>query len=283
MMVKSAISALSACAAVTALTLAFGISGAGAAKRDCETSPRLKPGAKEYLLSRGICHLNNGDADRAIGDLNQFIAENPNWVAGYFNRGNAYFQKHEFDLAIADYDEALRHRPNGPQDIIWNRGNAHAEKREYRQAIADYDQAIGMKPGFADFYRIRAVVHEKLGERDAAMLDYRKALSLDPKNEAARNGLDELAKPAPVPSPAPTSVFDQPRYGKFRLDWCRYWSHECGKGAADEFCQRHGFAESASFAKDAHIGKADPTTVIGGGQVCAAQSCTGFARITCRK
>ncbi len=170
------------------------------------------------------------------------------------------------------------------EDIIWNRGNAHAEKREYRQAIADYDQAIGMKPGFADFYRIRATVYEKAGERDAAILDYRKALSLDPKNQAALNGLDELAKAAPVPSQAaPASVFDQPRYGKFRLDWCRYWSQECGKGAADEFCQRHGFAESASFAKDPHIGKADPTTVIGGGQICAAQSCTGFARINCRK
>jgi len=57
----------------------------------------------------------------------------------------------------------------------------------------------------------------------------------------------------------------------------------CGKPAADEFCRRHGFAEAASFAQAPRIGKEDPTTVIGGGQICGEASCNGFARIACRR
>jgi tetratricopeptide (TPR) repeat protein len=254
-------------------------------KRDCEASMRLKPGDTEYVLSRGICHLNNGDTDLAISDFDAFIERNPKWVAGYFNRGNANFAKGNFDLAIADYGEALRRQPADPDGIMWNRGNAYAEKRDYARAIEEYDQVIRLKPNFADFYRIRAEVYEKRGERDMAMLDYSKALALEPGNLAAKNGLRHLAVASPVPSPEslPKLTVDKPRYGDYRLDWCRYWAHACGKPAADEFCRRHGFAEAASFAQDPGIGKDDPTTVIGNGQICSQRTCNGFASTTCRR
>ena len=255
------------------------------AKRDCEATMRLKPGETEYLLSRGICHLNNGDTDLALADFDEFIESNPGWVGGYFNRANANFAKGNFDRAIADYSEALRRQPTDPDGIMWNRGNAYAEKRDYAHAIENYDQAIQLKPKFADWYRIRAEVYEKRGDRDMAMLDYTKALALEPGNQAAKNALKHLAAVSLVPSPQtlPKATIDKPRYGDYRLDWCRYWARDCGKPAADEFCRRHGFSESASFAQDLRIGKNDPTTVIGSGQICHQRTCNGFATITCRK
>jgi tetratricopeptide (TPR) repeat protein len=265
--------------------LMFGSASAfSAPKRDCEAVMRLKPHEAEYLLSRGICHLNNGDADLAIGDLDRFIQLHPNWVGGYFNRGNAYFAKGAYELAIANYSEALLHHPADSDGIIWNRGNAYSEKRDYARAIENYDQAIRMKPNIADYYRIRGEVFEKMGRRDMAMLDYRKALSIEPDHPAAKNGLRHLEGAAPVPSPGmpPKISFVNPRYGDYRLDWCRYWAHRCGKPAADEFCRRHGFAESASFAQAPGIGRGDPTAVIGSGEICNQRSCNGFASVTCR-
>ena len=79
-------------------------------KPDCEAASRLKS-AREYLLSRGTCHLNNGEADLAISDLSQFIQDNPDWVAGYFNRANAFDAKKQYDLAIEDYTKALSLSP----------------------------------------------------------------------------------------------------------------------------------------------------------------------------
>jgi tetratricopeptide (TPR) repeat protein len=252
--------------------------------RDCIESPRLPPDHREFYLSRGICLLNAGDVERAMADFNQFISLNPNWVAGYFNRGNAYFRQAEYDLAIADYTEALRHRPADPDGIFWNRGNAHAEKRDYLRAIADYDQAIALRPNFSDFYRIRAETHEKAGDRDKAIADYRRALALDPANLAAQNGLQHLTSASswpPFGSSSAAVTIDAPRYGNRRLDWCRYWARSCGRPAADEFCRRHGFAGATAFSQAPRIGATDPTSVIGTGQICDRATCTGFASITC--
>jgi hypothetical protein len=84
----------------------------------------------------------------------------------------------------------------------------------------------------------------------------------------------------PGPSAEGTEVvaIDKPRLGDFRLDWCLEWSHTCGKAAADEFCRRKGFAESASFVKAPRVG--ERTRVIGTGQVCNQASCDGFRSIT---
>jgi hypothetical protein len=76
-------------------------------------------------------------------------------------------------------------------------------------------------------------------------------------------------------------MVDNPRVGDLRLDWCREWSRNCGKAAADEFCRRQGFAEAASFARAPRIG--ERTKVIGSGQICNNPSCDGFASITCRR
>jgi tetratricopeptide (TPR) repeat protein len=269
---------------VVQIFLLLGIGAASAQEaKNCVESTRLPPSHREYHLARGICYLNAADVERAIADFNQFISLYPNWVAGYFNRGNAYFKKGQYDLAIADYSEALRRNPKDPAGIIWNRGNAHAEKRDYPGAIADYDQAIALSPKFADYYRIRASTYEKMGERDRAIADYRRALSLNPSNQAAKNGLQHLIAPSsglPFGSSQAVTV-DKPRYGNFRLDWCRYWGHSCGKPAADEFCRRHGFAGATSFAQAPRIGMQDPTSVIGTGETCDKSFCNGFANITC--
>ncbi len=269
---------------LTGLLLAGGGEALATPQVDCDISMRLKPGAREHLLARGICLLNRGFPDLAISDFETFIASHPDWVAGYFNRGNAFFAKRDYDLAIADYDRALALPSKDPEGIIWNRGNARAEKRDYAGAIADYDQAIALSPNVADLNRIRAEVYEKAGERLKAIEGYRKALSIDGENKAAQNGLRELTGAVPTPpaaEPAQAVTIAEPRYGGFRVDWCRYWRKQCGKPAADEFCRRHGFAQAAAFFRASHIGAAEPTTVLGSGQVCDREGCDGFASVTC--
>ena len=266
------------------IVLLFGFGTASARNpKDCIESPRLPSNHREFYLSRGVCLLNAGDIERAIADFNEFISRYPNWVAGYFNRGNAYFKKGRYDLAIADYTEALGRNPREPYSIIWNRGNAYAEKRDYARAIADYSQAISMKPKFAEYYRIRAETHEKMGERDKAIADYRRALSLNPANLAAGNGLAHLttATPRPPFGSSQAVTIENPRYGNFRLDWCRYWAQSCGKPAADEYCRRHGYVGATSFVRASHIGAIDRTSVIGTGQICDKSFCSGFASVTC--
>src|SRR5262249_9368062 len=60
---------------------------------------------------RGIAYYNKGDYDRAVADFSKVIERNPNYAKAYINRGNAYDNKGDHDRAIADYNKAIELNP----------------------------------------------------------------------------------------------------------------------------------------------------------------------------
>ena len=57
--------------------------------------------------------------------------------------------------------------------------------RDYNGAIEDFTQAIEFDGSNADAYLGRGLAYMKLGDGDAAQRDFREAVSLDPRLEAA--------------------------------------------------------------------------------------------------
>jgi|GEM_PF-3078332 hypothetical protein len=76
-------------------------------------------------------------------------------------------------------------------------------------------------------------------------------------------------------------TFNHPTIKGYRLDWCRLWATDCGKGAADAFCRLRGYARAESWEMDPDIGLRSPTYVIDSGQICNQWFCDGFKYITC--
>ena len=79
------------------------------------------------------------------------------------------------------------------------------------------------------------------------------------------------------------SSFDKPTYKGYRLDICRVWAGDCGKGAADAFCRTKGFASAESWEVDHDIGHISPTIVISSERICNQRLCDGFKFIKCAK
>jgi Tfp pilus assembly protein PilF len=92
--------------------------------------------------------------DRAIDYFTSEIRANPSSVS-YVRRGVIWMSKKEYDLAMADYNEAIRLDPRNETAYL-DRGVVWEIKKEYGKAIADYNEAIRLDPNNAMAYNNRA-------------------------------------------------------------------------------------------------------------------------------
>ena len=102
-----------------------------------------------------------------------------NLAQAFTNRGLAYKRKGLWDKAIADYDEAIRLKPDLAETFI-NRGTAYYYKGQFDRALKDYDEAIRLKPDLAQAFSNRGTVYNKKGRFDRAIRDYDAPLRRNP-------------------------------------------------------------------------------------------------------
>jgi tetratricopeptide (TPR) repeat protein len=127
---------------------------------------------------RAVGWNRRGHYTQVIADAGEAIRLHPS-VAAYNLRGSAYYDKGEYDIAISDFNDALRIGP--PSGIIFhNRGNAWRSKGEYARAIADYDQSIKTDPKSVFSWQNRGISKRALGDLDGALADVNEAIRLDP-------------------------------------------------------------------------------------------------------
>lgn len=98
----------------------------------------------------------------------------------YINRGDDYFKKEQYDLAIADYTKAIEIDPKDASAYT-NRGNNYIKNGEYDLAIADYTKAIEIGPKNAIAYRNWGIAYGQKGEHIRALAEFIKANEIDPK------------------------------------------------------------------------------------------------------
>src|SRR5271170_1519478 len=93
----------------------------------------------------------SGDPQRRIAACSSIIAaakRSDIQVADIFmRRASAYFDKGDYDKAIADYDSALQLKPDVSK-AFEGRGLAYERKGDHDRAFQDFDQAIRLDPNF---------------------------------------------------------------------------------------------------------------------------------------
>ncbi|MGJ4931652.1 caspase family protein [Bradyrhizobium sp. HKCCYLS2038] len=133
---------------------------------------------------RAVGWNKKGDYAHVIADATEAIRLKPD-QALYNLRGSAYFDKGEDDIAIADFNDALKLGP--PNATIYhNRGNAYRSKGDFANAIGDYDRAIKLNPREAYSWQNRGASKAAAGDLDGALADINEAIRLSPAQAAAR-------------------------------------------------------------------------------------------------
>jgi tetratricopeptide (TPR) repeat protein len=139
---------------------------------------KLSPRAAFYT-NRGIVYADQQKWDLAVADYTQAIAINPNLAEAYNNRGIVYRNQQKWDLAVADYTQAIAINPN-LAEAYTNRGNVYRNQQKWDLAVADFTQAIAINPNLAEAYYNRGNVYADLQKWDLALADYTQAIAINP-------------------------------------------------------------------------------------------------------
>ena len=128
---------------------------------------------------RAIAYVERHEIDLAIADFDAILRLHP---AGstYVNRARAFNLKQDYDRALSDLNTAME---KGFRNYVVyvNRGDAWRGKGEFDKAITDYDEAIRLNPKAAIAYCGRALAWRGRQEPDKAIADYDEAVRLDPR------------------------------------------------------------------------------------------------------
>jgi tetratricopeptide (TPR) repeat protein len=166
-------------------------------RRDCsgESSPDRKIAACTHILedakspsalrvtayrSRGITYSKKGLYELATADFDEALKLDPRDALSMGSRGYAYAQRGQYDRAIADLGEALRLNPKS--DRAYNeRGRVYLRKNELEAAFNDFDAAVRINPKSVHALNNRALVLARRGRFDEAIDGFTEALKVDPR------------------------------------------------------------------------------------------------------
>jgi len=180
------------------------------ARKDFEYAFSLNPEHSVTLANNAASLLSEGRIPESIESIGRAIKSNPNSPDFYAQRATMRLENHEFELAVSDYDSAVR---LNPQDggLWFNRGLAlekcgrstdafesfglaiiqdernekawfmqgalQLKKNEFTNAISSFTIAIGINTEYHAAYHNRAIAYFKSGQNQNACSDIRFAAS----------------------------------------------------------------------------------------------------------
>ena len=146
---------------------------------------------------QGLCLLGKEQPQHALPYLQMALSRSPSSEDHFhvlFYVAHTYKEMEDFPNALAYCAQAEEHQPNNYE--LWNlKGFCHFKQRNHDEAIACFEKAIEIDPKSGiDYANIGSNLRDK-GDAEGAIAMYKKALSLDPTIEFARDSLNRLLAP----------------------------------------------------------------------------------------
>ena len=131
------------------------------------------------IAKRGNAYYQKGNYDQAIGDYNTVIRLDPNDARIYIKRGMAYdYSERNYDETIANFNSAIRLDPNNARYYNY-RCWALVLKGDAESALSDCNKSLELQPNNPNALDSRGIAHFALGNYQAALKDYNRTIQLD--------------------------------------------------------------------------------------------------------
>jgi len=162
-------------ASIAACTLAIG--SAGDDKAALET----------IYLDRALGYMHINAFEKGLKDCDAAIGLRPDDSRAFVCRGIMQGALNKLDLAVADFNHALRLNPKDI-DALRNEGHAFENENDFASAASNYSILIRLQPSDFESWDGRCWARVVIGKQlDAALSDCNEALRINPKDANSYN------------------------------------------------------------------------------------------------
>jgi len=162
------------------------------------------------LINYASCMMQLEKFQNAISALRRAIVQNPKFPPSYVKLGFCYYQMKDYDNGRKEFDDAVHvidtqevkyryeladsYRMIGLAVMLRKETDPDASKRKWEEAVGYLKKSLKAKEDVAQTHVWLGQCYQNLNKIDDAIIEYRRALKLDPKNKEAKQNLETLLK-----------------------------------------------------------------------------------------
>ena len=169
----------------------------------------LRPNAAPLYFARGVLYVQLAQYEKAQTDFEKAYELDPSESLSVAAQGLAAAQQNDLGTALAGIQEKLERRPSDPlllymqADILLEQG-AEPSTPDFETAMRAAKRAVELRPSLGPAHGVLAKLYLKSGLNADAAIQCRRAIEIDPKNQAAVyhliQALRKSNKQAEIPS-----------------------------------------------------------------------------------
>jgi len=125
--------------------------------------------------------------------FNTALKIEPKSIEALYGIGKFLQNVGEYDKALKAYEDLLAISPEN-QDAVFNMGAIYYEQKQYPEALQKFEKTIQRDENFYRGYYGRGRCYEALGEKEKAIVDYRRCLAIKPDYDLGAMQLDIILK-----------------------------------------------------------------------------------------
>lgn len=136
--------------------------------------------SRSYLVhaQNGVSHLNAGNADAAIQELQKSVSRRPDFVPTHEALARAYIAKHDFDNAAAEMKRVIALEPRD-EAAYYQLGLIYLEQKQLAKAEDAFTQLLKINPNSADGHAGLAGALSDEHRNPEALAEYKRVADID--------------------------------------------------------------------------------------------------------
>lgn len=145
------------------------------------------------LYLRGKAYRSSRQFPQAVADYEAAVRADSKLDPAYYELGATYHSMNQYAKAVAAFTQAINLKPNLGH-YYEGRCTSYSWMSRYGEAIRDCEVALRSEPRNANLIAFLGRLYEEAGQKQRAIEMYKLALSINPGQQDARDGLAQLQK-----------------------------------------------------------------------------------------